>query len=157
MSATGLRNIDSSLQKFNLWLKELDENLHWDDRQKSYKALKVTLHAIRDHLTVNQSAHFSAQLPLIIRGMYYNGWVPSRVPVKERRLEQFYDRIRDGYDQAPGGQMVDPQRITSAVFELLNNHVSGGEIADIRSELPGAIRNLWPAPSTENGGARPEG
>lgn len=156
MSATGLRNIDSALQKFNLWLKELDESLHWDDRQKSYKAMKVTLHAIRDHLTVNQSAHFSAQLPMFVRGIYYDGWNPSQVPVKERRLQQFYDRIREGYDQAPGGNQLDPERLTTAVFELLNNHVSAGEIADIRSELPGAIRNIWPAPQTENGGARPQ-
>ncbi len=155
MSATGLRNLDSAIQKFNIWLKELDEKLHWQQRQKSYKALRVTLHAVRDHLTINQCAHFSAQLPMVIRGMYYEGWVPSRVPVKERKLQQFYDRIRDGYDQAPGGDAVDPGRISTAVFELLNEHISAGEIADIRSELPGSIRKLWPAPTPQNGTDRP--
>lgn len=157
MSATGLRNLDSAVQKFNLWLKELDEKLHWEDRQKSYKALQVVLHAVRDHLPVNQSAHFSAQLPMIIRGMYYDGWVPSRVPLKERRLEQFYQHIEDNYDQDPGGNVLDPQRIATCVFELLNEHISAGEIADIRSDLPGAIRNIWPAPGAENGRAQPRG
>lgn len=153
---TGLRNLDSAIQKFNLWLKELDEKFHWDDRHKTYKALQVTLHAIRDHLTINQSAHFSAQLPMVARGIYYDGWVPARVPVKERRLQQFYDRIRDNFDRAPGGDMLDPEWIVTSVFELLNEHVSPGEIDDIRSELPKAIRNIWPEPpAAEDGRARP--
>ncbi len=155
MTHTGLQNIDSTIQKFNVWMKALDKKLHWQDRRKSYKALKVTLHAVRDHLTINQSAHFSAQLPLVIRGMYYESWVPSRVPVKERQLQQFYDRIRDNFDQAPGGNFIDPERIVTAVFELLNEHISAGEIDDVRSELPGAVRNLWPEPSGD-GEARPQ-
>ncbi len=155
MSATGLQNLDSAVQKFNVWLKDLDERLRWDDRRKSYAVLKVTLHAIRDHLTVNQSAHFSAQLPLIIRGVYYEGWVPSRVPVKERQLQQFYDHIRHNYHQAPGGELIDPERLVRAVFELLNDHISAGEIDDIRSELPSAILKIWPAPAETDGGGRP--
>ncbi len=155
MTATGLRNLDSAIQTFNVWLKELDEKLHWQKRQKSYKALRVTLHAIRDHLTINQSAHFSAQLPMLARGIYYEGWVPSRVPVKERQLQQFYDRIRTNFDQAPGGDKLDPERIVTAVFELLNDHISTGEIADLRNEMPGAVRKIWPAPTTEDGEDRP--
>ena len=157
MSATGMRNLDSAVQKFNLWLKELDNNFSWDNRHKSYKALQVVLHAVRDNLTINQSAHFSAQLPMIARGLYYDGWVPSRVPLKERRLEQFYDHIRENFDQGPGGDNIDPEWICRTVFELLNNHVSAGEIADIRSELPGAVRRIWPEPGAENGRARPQG
>lgn len=151
MTATGLQNIDSALQKFNLWLKELDESLHWQDRRKSFKVLKVTLHAIRDHLTVNQSAHFSAQLPMIVRGVYYEGWVPSRVPVKERQLQQFYDYIREHFDQAPGGKLADPERLVTAVFELLNEHVSAGEIEDVRGDLPGSITKIWPSPTPDDG------
>lgn len=151
MTSTGLENLDTSIQKFNLWLKALDEKLHWQDRRKSYKTLKVTLHAIRDHLTINQSAHFSAQLPLIVRGIYYDGWVPSNVPVKERRLQQFYDHIRNNFDQAPGGQLIDPERLSRAVFEVLNEHVSVGEIEDVRGELPSAITDIWPEPVGEAG------
>lgn len=151
MTNTGLENLDSAIQKFNLWLKDLDEKLHWQDRRKSYKTLKVTLHAIRDHLTINQTAHFSAQLPLIVRGIYYDGWVPSRVPIKERRLQQFYDHIRHNFDQAPGSQLIDPERLSQAVFEVLNEHVSVGEIEDVRGELPSAITAIWPAPRGDAG------
>ena len=154
MTNTGLRNLNSAVQKFNLWLSELDKKLYWDNTASTYKALKVTLHAIRDQLTINQSAHFSAQLPMIARGIYYEGWVPSKVPIKERRLDQFLAHITENFDQEPGGQSIDPQRIATAVFELLNEHITPGEIEDVRGELPREISRIWPSPLT-NGQSRP--
>ncbi len=146
MTSTGLQNLDQQIHKFNIWLKSLDEKLHWQERRKSHKALTVVLHAVREHLTVNQSAHFSAQLPLIVRGIYYDGWVPSRVPIKERNLDDFYRHISENFDQGPSGKL-DPRRLAVAVFELINEHVTAGEVGDVRNELPRAIRNLWPDPS----------
>jgi uncharacterized protein (DUF2267 family) len=80
--------------------------------------------------------------------------VPSRVPVKERHLEQFLSHIRDRFDQAPGGDLIDPQRIAQGVFAVMNNHITAGEIEDVRGELPNEIARIWPSPSA-NGAARP--
>lgn len=153
MTSTGLQNLDHQIHTFNLWLKELDEKLHWQDRRKSYKTLQVVLQTVRDHLTVHQSAHFSAQLPMIARGIYYDGWVPSQVPIKSRNLQAFYEQILDRFDQASPTKL-DPQRLARAVFDLLNDHVSGGEIDDVRNELPRAIRQIWPDPTA---GDKPAG
>lgn len=153
MTDTGLHNLDAALQTFNVWLRELDDKLHFENRKQSFKALKVTLHALRDQLTINQSAHLSAQLPMIARGIYFEGWVPARVPVKERHLDQFLAHVRDNFDQAPGGSRVDPRRIAIAVFELLNQHITPGEIEDVRGELPEEVRRIWPSP-TANGSAQ---
>jgi uncharacterized protein (DUF2267 family) len=42
--------------------------------------LRAWLHTLRDRLTVEASAHFAAQLPDLIRGIFYAGWNPSAVP-----------------------------------------------------------------------------
>lgn len=146
MTSTGLQNLDQQIQKFNIWLKDLDEKLYFQDRRKSYKTLKIVLHAIRDQLTIEQSAHFSAQLPLIARGLYYEGWQPSRVPKKERTVEEFYAHITAGFDVGAATK-IDPARHATAVFELINEHITPGEVNDVRHELPGPIRALWPAPT----------
>ena len=147
MSATGLRNLDTALQKTNIWLRDIAEELHWeDDRNRAYMALRVTLHAVRDHLTVEEAAHFGAQLPMIIRGVYYEGWKPSKVPVKDRHLEGFLAQIRDNYNQAPGSSLIDPTRVCRAVFEVINEHVTAGEVNDVRGMLPQEIARLWPEP-----------
>jgi uncharacterized protein (DUF2267 family) len=53
------------------------------------------LHALRDRLTVNEAAQFGAQLPMLVRGIYYEGWDPTRLPVKMNR-EEFLQRVPAG-------------------------------------------------------------
>ncbi len=74
---TGLEVFDSTVQKTNIWLNDILEELHWEDRNKAYMALRTTLHALRDRLTLEEVAQFSAQLPMLIRGIYYEGWDPK--------------------------------------------------------------------------------
>ncbi|MFU8802710.1 MAG: DUF2267 domain-containing protein [Bradymonadaceae bacterium] len=155
MSSTGLRNLDHALQTTNEWIRELDDKLGWDNRQQSYMALKAVLHGLRDQLTVEEGAHFAAQLPLIVRGVYYDGWKPSKVPVKDRDLDKFLDRVRANYKQAPGPDMIDATWICRAVISLLTAHISQGELDDVRGMLPKEIvREVWP--TSLNGGQAPQ-
>ena len=60
MSATGLDVFDSTIHLTNQWLKEIMEELGWRDRLIAYRALRATLHALRNRLTVDEVAQFSA-------------------------------------------------------------------------------------------------
>jgi uncharacterized protein (DUF2267 family) len=140
MSATGLEVFDTTLQKTNSWLKELMEEMSWD-RHKAYQALRAVLHALRDRLTVEEVAELGAQLPMLIRGIYYEGWDPTGKPVKQRHREQFLARIREYFKTDDD---VDPETIARAVFCLLSKRVTSGEIEDVKHILPREIRDLWP-------------
>ena len=70
MSATEISHFDETIHKTNTWLKEIMMAFEWDDRQTAYRALRVTLHSLRDHLPIEIVAHFSAQLPTLIRGIF---------------------------------------------------------------------------------------
>ena len=141
MSATGLSVFDTTLQKTNRWLNELMEQLDWHDKNKSYQAMRATLHVLRDRLTVEEVAQLAAQLPMLVRGFYYEGWDPTGKPEKERREEQFLAEIgRYFHDD----EAVDPEQVARAVFTVLAKHVSPGEIEDVRSLLPSTLRRLWP-------------
>jgi uncharacterized protein (DUF2267 family) len=140
MSATGLEVFDSTIQKTNIWLKDLMELLG-GDRHKAYQALRAVLHALRDRLTVEEAAEFGAQLPMLIRGIYYEGWNPTGKPVKERHREQFLVRIQQ---QFKGDAETNPEIVAQAVFSLLQKHIAQGEIDDVKHILPLEIRDLWP-------------
>jgi uncharacterized protein (DUF2267 family) len=69
------------------------EVLGWPNRHKAYLALRATLHALRDRLTVEEVAQLGAQLPTLIRGFYYEGWDPTGKPLRVRHKEQFLARL----------------------------------------------------------------
>jgi uncharacterized protein (DUF2267 family) len=142
MSTTGLEAFDTTVQKTNTWLKELMGELGWQDKHKAYSALRATLHALRDRLTVDEAAQLAAQLPMLVRGLYYEGWDPTGKPVKERQRSQFLERIMQSFR---GDESVDPERVARAVFALLSRRVTSGEIEDVKHVLPTEIRELWPS------------
>jgi uncharacterized protein (DUF2267 family) len=144
MSATGLSVFDTTLQKTNHWLKELMRLLDWNDRQKAYRALRATLHALRDRLTIEETAQLAAQLPMLVRGFYYEGWDPSGKPVPDRREAEFLERIDSAFEDDDD---VDSELVARAVFTLLATQISVGEIEEVELILPAALRRLWPRPS----------
>ncbi len=93
MSATGIDAFDTTIQKTHIWLDDLMQELCFQDRQIAYLAMRATLHALRDRLTVDEVAQLAAQLPMLVRGFYYEGWDPSGKPLRDRRKEQFLERI----------------------------------------------------------------
>ena len=141
MHAPHTHVFDSSLQKANVWLKELMEELDWEDDRRTHRALAATLHTLRDRLTVEEAAELGSQLPTLIRGIYFEGWRPTGKPVKERHKEQFLSHIEQAFR---GDFQAEPERVARAVLKVLARHVSAGEMEDVWLILPREIRDLLP-------------
>jgi uncharacterized protein (DUF2267 family) len=139
MSQTTLAAFTSTLQTTNTWLKELMEELGWIDRRRACHALRAVLHALRDRLPVGQAAALGAQLPLLVRGLYYEGWHPAGKPLKRHR-EAFLGHVAEGLW---GGPPADPEAVARAAFRVLSRHVSGGEVESVKHSLPADLRPLW--------------
>ncbi len=136
---------ESTLQKTNLWLRELCDALHWDDHHKAYHGLRAVLHVLRDRLPVPEAAHLGAQLPMLVRGFYYDNWKPSVTPVKIKTPQEFYDAVRRNFTV---DRNVNPMRLTEAVLMLLCANTSPGEFEKIFEIFPPELREIWPAFST---------
>ena len=143
MSTTGLPVFDTTLQKTHTWLNDVMTELDWeDDRHKAYLALRTVLHALRDRLTLEEAVDLGAQLPLLIRGFYYEGWTLHDKPRKERHKAVFLAHISEAFRN---DETVDPERVVRAVFQVLSRRIAAGEIADIKHLLPAELRELWAA------------
>ena len=139
MNTSRLEVFDTTLQKTAVWLKEIMVELGSKDRHLAYLALRATLHALRDRLTVEEAVHLGAQLPMLIRGFYYEGWTLSLRPSKAHKAG-FLSSIRDCFGP---GIPPDPERVARAVFKVLAHHVTSGEIKDVKQLLPKDLRDLW--------------
>lgn len=143
MSNQGLQAIDHTVHQTHEWINELSGRLGWSSKRSALRLMRATLHEVRDRLLVDELAQFSAQLPLLVRGMLYEGWVPKRTPLKDRKLEAVAANIAKVMDDDAEYRGIED---ISCVFDLLNNHISRGEVEDIRAQLPESLRGLWAAP-----------
>jgi uncharacterized protein (DUF2267 family) len=133
---------DGTLQKTQIWLNDLMTALDWENHpHKAYLALRTVLHALRDRLTVEEAVQLGAQLPMLVRGFYYEGWTLKGKPHKERHKEDFLTHIKDAFKD---DVTVRPESIARAVFKVLARHTSQGEIDDVKRILPKALHELWP-------------
>jgi len=142
MSDTGIPAFDSTIQTTNIWLNDLIDWMGCNDKQRAYHALRAVLHTLRDRLPVEQAAALGAQLPMLIRGFYYEGWHPHGKPVKERTKEAFLAHIAAAFQNDPD---VDAEQVARAVFHVLAKHLTPGEVKHVTLSLPGEIRSLWSA------------
>ncbi|MFO1463311.1 MAG: DUF2267 domain-containing protein [bacterium] len=136
---------NKTLEKSNHWIRDLQEELGWDDPQRAYRALRVVLHALRDHLTLEETVQLGTQLPMLLRGLYYEGWRPADRLAKERHEEQLLLRVAQYFDRDSELETVeDLEDMVIAVFRVLSRHIAPGEISDIVNLLPRDLRALWP-------------
>jgi uncharacterized protein (DUF2267 family) len=131
--------IARTVEKTHVWLNELAEELGTEDRQEAYRVLRAFLHALRDRLTVDEAAQLAAQLPDLIRGIYYEGWDPSSTPRSYKDLDSFLGAIAkeallDGETRA--------SYATAAAGRVLRRHVSEGELRDVLNVLPEELRAI---------------
>jgi uncharacterized protein (DUF2267 family) len=140
MSNTGLPVFDTTVQETNLWLKAIMEGLHTDDRHLAYLALRSTLHALRDRLGPESAVHLAAQLPMLVRGLYYEGWRLAASQSKERTRADFLEHVRS---ELPRGSAIDPNVAARAVFAVMWEKLDLGEVGKVIDRLPPELKELW--------------
>ncbi|HVZ68887.1 MAG TPA: DUF2267 domain-containing protein [Rhizomicrobium sp.] len=140
MSNTGLESLNRNVELTHDWLNELDGMLGWEDKHRTFRLLRITLQTLRDCAPMVEAAQFAAQLPTFLRGVFYEHWRPG---AKTQRfdVDRFLAQIDTAFAKDPLGDTADA---VTAVFTLLSNRISPGEIAEIRQSLPASIRQLWP-------------
>lgn len=138
MTATGLEVFDKTVQTTNIWLNEIMADLG-PDRRVAWHTLRAVLHALRDRMPLDDVAHLGAQLPLLIRGAYYDQWRPAEVPERMRSREEFLERVME---ELRGTRQVNPREAVRCVFSVMSRHVTGGEIAKVKDVLPREIAAL---------------
>lgn len=121
------------------WLDDVTAETGWDSR-RALAVLRAVLHVLRDRLTVDEAVDLGAQLPMIVRGLYYEGWRPSGPPLKYRHKEDFLQRVAEHF---PGLEEIDCEPAARAVFKTLARHVTAGEIQHVVNQLPADVRALW--------------
>ncbi len=140
--STGLDTFDKTVQESNLWLKDVMERLDTTDRHHAYSTLRAVLHALRDRIGAESAAHLGAQLPMLLRGLFYEGWDPTGKPTKERHEAAFLDRVAKELPRAQEGEV---EQGTYAVLDVLSKHIDRATAVKLAGMFPLELRKFWPA------------
>jgi uncharacterized protein (DUF2267 family) len=139
--SSGLPVFDTTLQETNLWLKEVESHLAQCGRQEAYAATRAVLHVLRDRLAPEAALNFSAQLPLLLRGVFFEGWTLSNKPVRLRTVKAFSDAVRK---RLPPRFRFDPVMATHAVMKAVITFNGRKQARKVFAQLPPELAPLWP-------------
>ena len=140
MSEQGLETIQTTVQKTHEWIARIAESMHMEKRD-AWKSLRSVLQTLRDRLAVDLAVHFGAQLPMLVRGLYYEGWEPSKVPIKMSR-EEFLAVVQS---RIIADRVVDPVETVQNVLAVVANHIGNGEMQKIMGAFPHDMQSFFPA------------
>jgi uncharacterized protein (DUF2267 family) len=140
VNVTRLAVFDRSLEKTGVILDEIREGLGTASAEEAYMALRATLHALRDRLSVNEAVQLGAQLPLVLKGVYYDGWQPAKTPHATRRAEEFLGEVAAHFRWHPR----DAESMVRTALAVVARHVSEGEMLQVKHSLPKDIQTLLP-------------
>ncbi|HUJ29606.1 MAG TPA: DUF2267 domain-containing protein [Myxococcales bacterium] len=130
------------MEKAEIWVNDMRDALQIADEDRAWLALRAGLHALRDRLTVDEAAHLAAQMPMMIRGLFFEGWHPGG---KRRRLRSRESFLEDIERELQHGQ-IDAEKVARATFHLLDEHVTAGMVTNVRHSLPRKLADLWAEP-----------
>jgi len=153
MSATGLDVFDKTLETTHIWLNEICADLG-PDKQVAWKVLSTVLHKLRDRLPIGLAAHLGAQLPLLVRGVYYDQFEPSKLPTECNSREEFVAEVAEWLSDT---RPVDPDLAVRSVFRVLSRHISEGQVAKVREALPRSLKQMWETAELQQTSGEPLG
>lgn len=138
-TTTHISGLDHSVERTNIWLAELAAELGSEDRHEAYRVLRAFLHTLRDRLTVGEAAELAAQLPMLVRGVFFQNWQPHRSPARYHDRSEFLARFADvaGIEDESSVSFA-----AEAALRVFRRHVSDGEVSDILAILPEDLREL---------------
>lgn len=136
---TGLDVFDTTVEQTNLWLKDVMGRCGLTERHTAYQLLRATLHAFRDRIGPVHAVHFGAQLPMLIRGFYYEGWQPEKPIPKTRHAEDFLAAIEEAAGRTLGPDLKEKVR---AVFSMIADRIDAHEFEKLRKVLPRELHAL---------------
>lgn len=130
-----------TLNKSQEWIKEMHHELKWMTGDSLYHLLRAVLHSLREQLTINEAAHFSAQLPLLLRGTFYEGWDPQSNLRNAANRDDFLQIVKNKMSPV-GIPNFDLEQGVSTALSVIKKHISSGEMEDLVGMLNPSLKNF---------------
>lgn len=135
---SSVSQIENTVKKTYEWLNELAAMGKYQNAAQAYSVLRAVLHTLRDRLPFEVSVNFAAQLPMLLVGVYYNGWEPS-ILIRDHEVEDFINEVV----QKERSLEVNAKESIGITFQFLKSKMDPPVIDKIVGTLPAKLKKLW--------------
>lgn len=135
MTNAKIKEFDETLNQTHALLKDIAAELDLASQREAYTVLRAVVHALRDRLTIDESVELAAQMPLLVKGIYYDGWKPEATPKKMDKID-FLEQVGLETANVPIAEGQDVADTVRAVLLALRTYVSKGELQDVVDMMP---------------------
>jgi uncharacterized protein (DUF2267 family) len=140
-------NMGKYVEEANVFLKEVARELGTpDDMGHASRVAAAVLHTLRERISVEESMHLISNLPMILKGIYVDGWKITKQAYHADTLEDFLNEVREHSRVDPGrdfGSDTMARETVQAVIRVLRKYVDEGEMRHIRQQLPEGVAVLF--------------
>lgn len=125
--------------KSQIWINEMQKELKWMNGDSLYHLLRAVLQALRDQMNIHEAAHFAAQLPLLLRGTFYEGWNPHEEMIHGVTKDDFLQSVKTKLSPA-GVPKFELEPGVLIALNVIKKHISAGEMNDLVGAVEPSLR-----------------
>ncbi len=129
------------LEESAVWVEALRSRLGWESVAKSHSALCAVLQVLRDHLPLEEAIQLGVQLPVLLRGEYFEGFHPRRDPLPLSDRGDFFMLVHEAIHRDPA---IEPEMLARTVLSLVADRLPAAQRAQIEAASPAPLHGLWP-------------
>ena len=137
---------EKHLQEASGFFKNLATQLGTpDDIDHAVRVLKGVFRALRRRIIPDDSLHIVSHLPLVLKGMYVDGWTINEPLSEAQTLDEFLFDIRNNTERKANADFASDElarKKITAVLNALKQFISNGEMRHVRDELPREIAQM---------------
>jgi uncharacterized protein (DUF2267 family) len=137
-----IQDLEDAVRGTEGWIAAMMQQLGWHDRERAWLALRAASHALRDCLPTDAAVAVGAQFPVLLRGIYHEGWHPAVHALRLKNRHAMLERIHEGVHRDPA---IDPEQVARGFLVVLAGRLPAAELEDVKAETPEPLRGLWPA------------
>ncbi len=149
-----LQSFDQHAQRGNEFLHLLAFELgDKSNKEAAERITRAVFRSLRNLLTLEENFQLIAQLPLILKGLYVEGWAPQKKRKKlSKILDDFYTEVIKEEGAKAWKDFSTEEEIkkgVNAVFTVLRMYISEGQMEDVKAVVPNELKILFSANSIE--------
>ncbi len=130
------------------FVKKVQELTHLPTREMAEEGMQIVLSLLSHRLTPEEAKDVESQLPTDMKSIWNSDtWITNflsisrQAQLKYRKKEELYSLIDNELSKT--NLPIGAEHLALAVFHVLKEQITEGEIQDIAAQLPEDIEEVW--------------